>query len=283
VRGALIRIAGVETQVSGERGEFRLEGIRPGTRKMVVTCLGYRPLETDVTFVRSGELVLPLAPAEPRATDAQVGAIRGRVRVAGGREALEGATITLPALGLARVTDREGAFSFPDVPPGLHAISIALLGYAKRVDSVQVAAGRVTDLDVPLSVEPIPLEGITVTAEPRWLASTGFYRRIENRYAYYPGRAWTREEIEKLDPLFIQDLVESVPGVSYDPARGYTTRSRSCRLALYVDDAPMPDFDLRVLDPRQIEAMEVYYGGMSQMPTEYGHKHCGVILVWLRH
>ena len=37
------------------------------------------------------------------------------------------------------------------------------------------------------------------------------------------------------------------------------------------------------LDPRQIEAMEVYYGGGMRIPVEYGSRHCGVILVWLRH
>lgn len=280
--GAVIRIEGLATVVSREGGEFRLEGIRPGTLRVVVTCLGYQRLETDVAFLRSGSLVLPLVSTEPPPGGGEPGAIRGRVRVAGGNEGAEGAAVTLPGLGLTRIADRTGAFTFPEVRPGIHVITVGLLGYATRGDSVEVLPGRITELDVPLSIEPIPIEGITVTARSRWIASTGLYRRLENRNAY-TGRVWTREEIEKVDPVFVQDLVENVPGVSYDPVEGYRTQARRCRLAVYVDDAPMPGFDLRLLEPRQIEAIEVYYGGMTRMPVEYGYKHCGVILVWLRH
>lgn len=280
--GAVIRVGATAMVVSGEGGGFRLEGIPPGTHRVVVTCLGHQPLETDVTFSRSGSLVLPLVAVEPLLATGEQGSIRGRLRVTGGEGSTEGGTVTLPELGLARITGRDGTFLFPEVPAGTHAVTVALLGYSERRESVEVVAGRMTELDIPLFVEPIPLEGITVTARPRWIVSTGLFRRLENRNAY-TGRAWTREEIERLDPVFVQDLVESLPGVSYDPVEGYRAQRRGCRLALYIDDAPMPGFDLAVLDPRQIEAIEVYYGGGLRIPAEYGSRHCGVILVWLRH
>ena len=44
-----------------------------------------------------------------------------------------------------------------------------------------------------------------------------------------------------------------------------------------------PHFDLDLIEPRHIEALEVYYGNSAEMPVEYGWKHCGVILVWLKH
>lgn len=52
-------------------------------------------------------------------------------------------------------------------------------------------------------------------------------------------------------------------------------------MLLFVDDFRWDDFDLDMIDPRNIEALEVYAGNAAELPGGYGT--CGVIWVWLKH
>jgi hypothetical protein len=135
------------------------------------------------------------------------------------------------------------------------------------------------ELTVELPVQPIPLEGFTVTAQahPRWLVSSGFFRR---RGRAYEGKQWTRGELAELDPVFLQDVLATVPGIRSRGSDGMYGRGQ-CRLSVFVDDFEMEDwFDLDMIDPRNVEALEVFHG--IGKPGEF-FWHCGVVLVWLKH
>ena len=86
--------------------------------------------------------------------------------------------------------------------------------------------------------------------------------------------------MEEADPMFIGDLISTVPGVRSMGMEGHYGR-RGCKLTVFVDDVIMDDwFHLDLLEPRNIEALEVYQG--QGKPGEF-FWHCGVILVWLTH
>jgi len=228
--------------------------------------------------------VFVLLPLHLVSQETPASTIRGRVLDRDTGTPLDGATVRLPGLGLGRITDLQGWFRFDDVPLGTHGLLVEALGYSTRTDSLTLSAGQLLDLTVTLSVDPIPMEGITVTARPRWLASTGFFRRQENANAY-SGRQWGREEIEARHAVFIQDILTTAPGIQMKADRTGKVRlfgRRNCPLAFYVDDAYIPDFNMDTLDPEWIEALEVYHGRSAFMPIEYGMKHCGVVLIWLR-
>ena len=209
--------------------------------------------------------------------------IRGRVldRESGGP--LRDASVRLPELGLGRLTNEQGWFEFSGVSFGSRVMVTELLGYASRTDTLLLRQGELLDVTIEMAVDPIPLEGITVTARPRWLAATGFFRRQESANAY-SGRQWSREEIQARNPFFVQDILTTAPGIHLRADRSGKSRlygRRRCPLAVYVDDVLVPDFNMDTLDPDWIEALEVYHGGSAFMPPEYGMKHCGVVLIWL--
>jgi hypothetical protein len=210
--------------------------------------------------------------------------IRGRVLDGDSGVPLKDAMVRLSEMGLGRLTSDQGWFEFSAVPVGSHVLSVESLGYASRTDTLLLRRGELLDVTVELSVDPIPLEGITVTARPRWLAATGFFRRQENANAY-SGRQWSREEIEARNPVFVQDILTTAPGIQLRADRSGKTRlygRRRCPLAVYVDDVLAPDFNMEALDPDWIEAMEVYHGNSTFIPPEYAGKHCGVVLIWLK-
>lgn len=209
--------------------------------------------------------------------------IRGRVLDRESGNPLRGALVRLPELELGRLTNDQGWFEFGGVPLGSHVLTAELLGYASGTDTLLLRQGELLDVTVSLAVDPIPLEGITVTARPRWLAATGFFRRQENANAY-SGRQWMREEIEARHPVFVQDILTTAPGIQLRADRTGKSRlygRRRCPLDVYVDDVFIPDFNMEALDPDWIEALEVYQGGSTFMPPEYSGRHCGVVLIWL--
>ncbi|KQM63455.1 hypothetical protein ASE75_13555 [Sphingomonas sp. Leaf17] len=83
--------------------------------------------------------------AEPRAG----GVIAGTVSQAGSGEYLDGASVGIPALGLATVADRTGRYELTGVPAGTHDVVIRYVGFPDVTRSVTVADTSVA-LDVAM-------------------------------------------------------------------------------------------------------------------------------------
>lgn len=297
VRNVMIQLPDLDiTLFTDNDGRFTLPPLRRGAFRMVLRKLGYAPTEGDFTVDRGGSFELALTPdyeVDPSAR----GSVLGWVTDGATGAPLESAVISLDPLGIRRLSDARGWFDLGEVPGGGYVLTVESLGHETRTDSIRVLGGRTLEIRVQLYTEPIELEGITVSARSRFLETAGFFRRQGQGYT---GRQWTAEEIEMKDRVFVEDLVTELIGVR--PGRSRRGQKvifarggahGGCALALYIDDVLMndptdpigPHFDLDLIDPRHIEALEVYYGNLAEMPAEYGlwRGHCGVILVWLKH
>jgi hypothetical protein len=281
VAGALISLpAQGVSGVAGRDGAFSLGSLRRGTYQLVVSCRGYRTSQGDLAVVRTGSFRLELVP-EAEADTLSLGRVVGRVTDLETGRPLPSVSIAILPEGSGQLSDDEGRFRFPLVPPGPHLLRVEALGYQPREDSVNVAEGVTLDLGIPLSPAPLALAEITVTLRSRFLESTGFFRRKE---ANYNGRQWTATELAAIDPMFLEDVITTLPAVRQGRSRTgqkvYQGR-RGCRMQVYIDDVGMDGFDLNQLEPRLVEALEVYHGNLAEMPPGYGS--CGVIFVWLKH
>ena len=191
--------------------------------------------------VRGGRAtVAPLAVAialfAAVAADAQSsGGIRGTVVDEGGGAPLAGAVVTIEGLDRSATTGSDGAFSFDDVPPGDHQLTVRRQGFATLTSRVAVTAGAPVRLDLRLPVAAFE-ERVTVTgirgelglAEPTEAGS-----RLGLRAMDIPA------SIDVIDSTVMQtrgfqqisDALETVPGVlaGHSPAapssfsvRGFT-------------------------------------------------------------
>src|SRR5579883_310942 len=84
------------------------------------------------------------------------GSIAGVVTDSSGA-AIAGAGVRLdsPATGLSHsvVTNTQGQYSFPDLPVGEYIVTVSQTGFeAKKVDRVEVAVSRTTNLNVQLGI-----------------------------------------------------------------------------------------------------------------------------------
>lgn len=181
-----------------------------------------------------------------------------------------------------RVTGQGGEFLFRQVPEGVYRVSVTLLGYTALRDTLRVVPGSELDLILPLSVSPIPLEPIVVSAERRLTGpSTGFERRRQR----LGGTFITREDIEERHPLVFTDLLRMVPGARVVPVSPYgngVVFRGSCSPRIWMDGLPLlPTRDLDALiQPYDVEALEIYRGGF--IPAEFGPTPCGAIVIWTR-
>lgn len=180
-----------------------------------------------------------------------------------------------------RVTGEAGSFLFRDVPQGSYRLSVTAQGYRTMIDSVQVPAEGELELLLPLSIEPIRLEPIVVTAKRRPSPRRDFESRRRSRSGFLV----TREEIEERRPSYLTELLHRVPGgmVVSTPPHGYTLLLRGqCRPGIWLDGMKVSNVDSidQLLSPHDVEAVEVYHGW--ELPVEFGVDPCGGVLIWTR-
>lgn len=205
------------------------------------------------------------------------------------------------------ITDDTGWFAVDAVPPGEREVTIEMLGYTTRTESISLSAGRSHQLSITLARQPIRLAPVEVTIRSATLEASGFYERERSGM----GAHIDRPEIERRRPRLLTDLLRVVPGLrviyieagrrhvrvnrgssndiaAFDPRQALALPG--CEPDLYLDgrlyreripsDGTQNKVDgYDIVEPEIIEGIEVYAG--SNAPLQYQNA-CGVILVWTR-
>lgn len=156
-------------------------------------------------FAALALLAMPLSGWAQRTT----GDIRGVVTDESGA-VLPGVTVTLKGPGVAgaptTVSNEEGVYRFPNLPPGVYEISAELSGFAtKQQTGIRVALGATAEVPVQMSVST-QQETITVTAEAPVVDSAS--TEIATNYT----REWVENAPVRRFTFF--DLINAAPGVS---------------------------------------------------------------------
>jgi len=200
------------------------------------------------------------------------------------------------------LSGKDGQFQLGSVTPGHLVLEVRLLGYVAALRALDMGAGETLHVNVVLASAPIPLKAVEVEAEParRLLPAM---RAFEQRRAHGNGHYFNRQEIARIQPRVITDVLRRVPGVQIQPVNGAfgsndmvrmarTTGvmgGRPCPVLFYVNGTPFPvTGDLSInqyVVPEDVIAIEVY-AGMSQIPPEFQanllNARCGVIAIWTR-
>lgn len=163
-------------------------------------------------------------------------------------EPVEGAVVQLTetlrrdGTRIIGITDAEGRFSLPGVPPGPSRVSVSRIGYADLFQVLDIQDGQFTD--VVLIPKPVVLEGIEVYVD-----------RLETRLREIPylTNTWGEPELRAAPDLNVADYLHSQPAFEFVPCfedlsgtgvfgqrldciRTRGTMSRRPRI--FIDDAP---------------------------------------------
>jgi hypothetical protein len=207
------------------------------------------------------------------------------------------------AAGQAR-TDAEGKFSLPLRAAGTVRLRVDRTGFRQTVtDTVAVAAREIIDVELGVSVAPLTLAPLQVTARVapprrRSLEMNGVYDRERTG----GGHRLFREDIERHSNMSLGQVLARVQGTtrwqrgpfefivftrSMETGTLQSAPGRFCLPTLFIDGTRAAyggSNDINSLaTPGQIEAVELY-SSAANIPLQYNGSSsaCGVILIWTR-
>ena len=152
--------------------------------------------------------------ASPVALLRGVGRVRGHVTGATGRP-ISGARVTVWGTGMETVTSSDGEFTLGNLPGGTHTLEARALGFAPALQPVDIVSGTPGAAEVELTNLGIMLDTIKVTAQRVY---TRPLQDFERRKRMGFGRFFDETEIERRRPIFLTDLLRTLPGVRVVPS-----------------------------------------------------------------
>ncbi|MEZ5317896.1 MAG: TonB-dependent receptor [Vicinamibacterales bacterium] len=124
-------------------------------------------IRSHARLVVTVALTILLAPAAARAAAAQAASVAGTVKTAAGRPVANAAVVLEgPQATKATVTDPDGRFSIPAVPPGTYHLVITADGYLTTRTELTVGTSA-PPVDVTLAADPHFSEVVSVSPDPR--------------------------------------------------------------------------------------------------------------------
>lgn len=291
---------------TGSLGTFQLTLPGPGSYLVSVSAAGYIARLSDEIDVEGGELVevmFTLAPVEDRIMSASVRPLEsptkpgtadlfGHVKRHDAPAIIEGVEVSIDEIGLATITNSNGYFSLKAVPQGLYEVTFSHIAFGEQSTLLLVEAGNGYELDVTLSEQPIPIEGVTVTLRSRAMARS--LAQVEFRMGHNKhlgGIYLTRSDLELRGEQPLSSILRSIVGVGIRKfGHEYMVGlGRGCRgnPGFFVDGVRVANrlelLPLDMIPTMNIEVIEIYKGPAS-LPAEFGgaDSQCGAIVIWTR-
>jgi hypothetical protein len=257
-----------------------------------------------------------LVPMELRAqTPGAGGVVGGRVTQAGDTTiGVGGAEVEIVGTSLHRYANGEGLYRFTDVPAGSYELRVRMIAYQPASLRVVVEEGRSLQQNVSLLRLPNALTEVRI--EGRLLPVPARFEAVYARAARSNGKFFSRQDIQQLNPYDVKSLLNLVPtvqtndrgitfqrcqaglsGQSIAPGLKNNAGNQQAKVQIYIDgtrmtgrafsssDSTGPGNEardvLRLVNPRDIEAMEVY-SGVARIPAEFLNDACAVIAIWTK-
>jgi TonB-dependent receptor len=136
----------------------------------------------------------------------------GRVRDANTNAFLLGATVSLREINREATTDREGGFTFSDVPAGTYTLAVSYLGYNDATQSVNVPGDAARLLDIAIGGEVVKLGSFVVEGNREGQARALQQKRSANMIM----DAVAADAVGKFPDGNAAEALRRVPGVSLE-------------------------------------------------------------------
>ena len=224
------------------------------------------------------------------ATAQAPGTLTGIVSAPDGRPVAE-ARVAVVGTALVTKAGNDGAFRITGVSTHAETLDVRMIGYTPIRVAFEI--GRTGILHITPTLIPIPLAPLEVTSD---MAVTPGMQGFEARRARGPGVFFTREDILRMQPRQVTDILRRVPGIQIRPVSGglghnviVQSRGMNCPMLFYMDgsafplpgDAPINHY----VSPDEVVGIEVY-SGSSEVPAQFNSSRftarCGVVMLWTR-
>jgi TonB-dependent receptor len=130
--------------------------------------------------------------------------------------ALQGARVELQPLGLTAVSDDQGKFSIPGVPPGNYTLAVSYIGFSQFSTPVTASPGRVVQVDALLTIGSVNEEVIVRGERERGELEALNRERVADTIV----EVLPAEVITSLPNTNVADALGRLPGVSLERDEG---------------------------------------------------------------
>jgi hypothetical protein len=217
---------------------------------------------------------------------------------------------TLAGFSNAATADSQGRFEIPFPGAGSYELSAARIGYSRASSALACFEGEGLPVRIVLSVSPVEITGLDVTARRAPATAELNLRGFEARRAHQSGFFVAEDEIVQRRPTRMTDLVARAPGatvlrlggraVDVTLVRGQGSSFRglgTCLPSIYLDGLRVraggpQEGDLRkatftllndLIQPEDVAGIEVYTG-LGGLPAVFRGTgaSCGVVAIWTK-
>ncbi len=239
-----------------------------------------------------------------QAQERSVGAeLWGRVLLAGDTIGVPGARVEVVELSISTTSSQTGFYRFAGLKPGPQTLQVHRLGYTSVTLPLVLLEDQTLKQDIRLEQLPATLSEVLIQGQMRKVPPR--FQDVYRRMSKANGSFFTREDIDRQNPPDVQSLLIRVPtvrvtheGIWFARCNEGGNRALSAgagKLQIYIDGlrmtgrtAPIGEANpiaveqrdiLRMVNPSQIQAIEVY-SGVARIPGEFLEDACAVIAIW---
>jgi hypothetical protein len=229
----------------------------------------------------------------------------GHVLLAGDTIGVPGVLVEVMGLSASTTTSRTGFYRLASLKPGAQTLRVRRLGYQSVTIALALVEDQTLKQDIRLELLPTRLTEVRIQGQVRKVPPR--FEDVYRRMSTANGSFFTREDIESLNPTDVQALLLRVGTVRISSAGiqfakcneggNLVLSPQGGKVQIYIDglrmtgrSAPIREKDpiaveqrevLRMVNPTQIQAIEVY-SGVSRIPGEFLEDACAVIAIWTR-
>ena len=221
--------------------------------------------------------------------------IRGKLLDQYTNQPIPGANVALVTptnapVGPTTKTGNDGSFSIRAPADGIYRLRADLSGYLSAVTpAIELGQGDEIDINWRLLAGEVQMRPVAIVANNRRTSGrlSGFYDRAQ-RHGF--GYFITPDQIQKMRPFFVTDLLRTVPGLEVLPSpRGFGNIVRTiegCQPTVYLDGVRfrlLGESIDNIVDPSSLEGVEVYTHA-AEVPAQFmdARSNCGVIALWTK-
>jgi uncharacterized protein (DUF2141 family) len=218
--------------------------------------------------------------------------VSGRV-VLEGSPTNAGSRVEVVGTDVVALTNEKGEFTLRNLPSGSHVLLARHLGFGAETVPVDLSAREPKQVTMKLPKFVAIIDPVVVTAKRvAGLEKVGFSQRQKSGVGYYMGP----EQIQRLRPNFLTDILRTVPGlrINYSPegetvssSRGASSLTGGGCVQYFVDDMPWmsasPGDVNNFVNGPEVVGVEVYQGAST--PAQYSRGmsgDCITIVVWTK-
>ena len=129
----------------------------------LITFLSFSSVALSKHGYGSGSTTLPRSSTtSPR--DTSLAVLSGFVEDSATKETLVGATVAITGTKLGAYTNKSGFFSINNIRPGTYAVTVSMVGFARRTLDITLRAGESKRVRVALSSGDVSMREVNVTA-----------------------------------------------------------------------------------------------------------------------